>query len=269
MNTPPPSYPVSYLDVYKSHTGFVSDKWINYFFIYDSLFSRFLRHKKPITLMEIGVQNGGSLEIWKKYLPENSLIYGVDINKLCCKLDFSEGIKFFCGNAADSDFMNETFNNISFDVILDDGSHNCIEVTKTFVNMFSKIRPGGIYIVEDLHCSYWAEFDGGFRRKNSSIEFFKNLIDGLNFDAIRIPKSCRIKTKKEIEFIRNYRKEIGKITFFDGICAIDKYFHPKNDQFVPVYTGSIEDVAGTSPYRKKLEDHVNLVENTMKLYTGD
>jgi hypothetical protein len=76
----------TYLDRFGQHTGYVSDKWVQYLFIYDQLFERFQCDGKPITLLEIGVQNGGSLEIWEKYLPENSKIYGVDINKKCAEL---------------------------------------------------------------------------------------------------------------------------------------------------------------------------------------
>jgi ubiquinone/menaquinone biosynthesis C-methylase UbiE len=174
----------SYFEVYKGHTGFVSDKWIHYFSIYDLLFTHIIEAGKPITLLEIGVQNGDSLEIWKKYLPENSRIYGVDIDEKCGELKFSDNISFHLGNASDDDFMNRIFKNIDFDVILNDGSHLSKEVIKTFINMFPKIKPGGIYIVEDLHASYWKSYGGGFRQKKASIEFFKRLIDALNFDYI-------------------------------------------------------------------------------------
>jgi len=43
-------------------TGKVSDKWDSYLPIYDRLFGP--RKDDAIGLLEIGVQNGGSLEIW-------------------------------------------------------------------------------------------------------------------------------------------------------------------------------------------------------------
>jgi cephalosporin hydroxylase len=177
--------PRPYYDVYKEHKGYTAHKEIQYFFIYDKIFAPYLQKGKPVTLLEIGVQNGGSLEIWGKYLPPGSEIHGVDINEKCLDLKFDASIRFHLGSAADNDFMNKAFQNIEFDVILDDGSHKCSDVIKTFKNMFPKIS-GGIYIVEDLHASYWSKFGGGFRRRKSSVEYFKRLVEEVNRDYVGI-----------------------------------------------------------------------------------
>ena len=58
-----------------------SIKWEKYFQIYDSLFSKY--KGKRITFVEIGILDGGSLEIWKKYFGENSRIIGIDKNTEC------------------------------------------------------------------------------------------------------------------------------------------------------------------------------------------
>ena len=42
-----------------------SIKWKKYFPIYEKLFEGY--KNKPITFVEIGILDGGSLEIWKKY----------------------------------------------------------------------------------------------------------------------------------------------------------------------------------------------------------
>ena len=51
--------------IYVEHTGKVSDKWSIYLSEYDRILSEY-RHK-PLCMLEIGIQNGGSLEIWSKY----------------------------------------------------------------------------------------------------------------------------------------------------------------------------------------------------------
>ena len=47
-------------------------KWEKYFQIYELLFSKY--KNKKIIFVEIGVLDGGSLEIWKKYFGKNSRI---------------------------------------------------------------------------------------------------------------------------------------------------------------------------------------------------
>lgn len=59
--------PQTLKQLYALHTGKVSDKWSSYLDAYENILSKY-RHK-PINLLEVGVQNGGSLEIWAKYFP--------------------------------------------------------------------------------------------------------------------------------------------------------------------------------------------------------
>jgi ubiquinone/menaquinone biosynthesis C-methylase UbiE len=252
----------SYLDVFKEHNGFVSNKWIHYFFIYDQLFSRFIGEGEPITLLEIGVQNGGSLEIWKKYLPPNSKIWGIDIDKKCCALKFSENISFHLGNAADSDFVSRTFKDIKFDVIIDDGSHISTEVITAFIHMFPNVKPGGMYIIEDLHTSYWKSYGGGLKKRGSSIEFFKELIDVLNFDYLEKDR----KSGKLRNVFKDYYTTVSSVSFFDSVLAINKYYKPKQTGFQSVYTGQIEMVADTSPYVSKLEEQHELIETVKEIF---
>ena len=44
-------------------------------------------------------------------------------------------------------------NNIEYDIILDDGSHRMHDQQITFAKMFKSLKPGGIFIIEDLHTS--------------------------------------------------------------------------------------------------------------------
>jgi hypothetical protein len=49
------------------------------------MFAEYRNKNKPLTIMEIGVDRSGSLEIWKKYFSEDSKIHEVDINPECKK----------------------------------------------------------------------------------------------------------------------------------------------------------------------------------------
>src|SRR5206468_3414241 len=78
----------SLVDTFLGHDGHVSDKWEHYLAIYELELARF--GANPIHLLEIGVQNGGSLEIWAKYLPTGSSIVGLDIDPACASLPTGE-----------------------------------------------------------------------------------------------------------------------------------------------------------------------------------
>ena len=68
-------------EIYKNHSGKVSDKWDIYLDTYEEKLSSL--KKSPIKLFEIGVLNGGSLEIFSKYFENAELILGCDIDKNC------------------------------------------------------------------------------------------------------------------------------------------------------------------------------------------
>jgi cephalosporin hydroxylase len=261
----------TYLEVYKEHSGFVSHKWIHYFFIYDRIFKRFLEKEEPIRMLEIGVQNGGSLEIWKKYLPQGSVIHGVDIDKRCTQLKFSDGILFHLGSTTDTTFMKETFCNIQFDVIIDDGSHVCKDVIQTFEYLFPRMKNGGCYIVEDMHTSYWKRFGGN--GKKSSIEYFKKLIDsGINREYVRKNLIEKIIGKIN-QKINNVNPEISNaissISFFDSICVIDKFYGIKEIPFKNVITGEIALVdSEPAELNITMNDRQNEISITEKLFCG-
>src|SRR5437764_1227510 len=84
-----PSMPKPTLkSLYLAHTGKVSDKWDAYFGIYDRVFAPY--RDQPVALLEIGVQNGGSLELWARYFEAATVIIGCDIDQRCAALQFED-----------------------------------------------------------------------------------------------------------------------------------------------------------------------------------
>ena len=140
------------------------------------------RERRPIRLLEIGVQNGGSLEVWSKYLPPDSTIIGIDIDPAVEKLNFNGNVRAFVADINDVDKVDRLIGPEPFDVIIDDGSHTSSDIISTFRRLFPRLALGGKYIVEDLHASYWKSHEGGLRLRSSSIEYFKDVVDALNAD---------------------------------------------------------------------------------------
>ncbi|MDR1227998.1 MAG: hypothetical protein LBK55_03110 [Azoarcus sp.] len=258
-----------YCSIYRAHHGFISNKWTHYPFIYDQILSRHLDAGQALVLLEIGVQNGGSLEIWKKYLPPGSALHGVDIAPQCLELDFSDGIHFHHGSATDVDFINHRFANTKFDIIIDDGSHICADVIAAFTNLFKKLNPGGIYIVEDLHTSFGKTWGGGIYKKGSSIEFFKRFADTVNYGYFETDDFLPLADKSP--FLSGYREEIASVCFYDSICAITKFAKPKQAAFMPLLAGEMSPVAPFGhPERLAAANNPAAIERARAMYaTGN
>jgi hypothetical protein len=62
-----------------------SRKWKKYFSNYEELFNNY--KNKNVTFVEIGVHNGGSLEVWRNYFSKESRIIGIDLNPECKKFE--------------------------------------------------------------------------------------------------------------------------------------------------------------------------------------
>ncbi|MDR2690096.1 MAG: hypothetical protein LBB76_10120 [Azoarcus sp.] len=254
----------SYSDIYLRHHGFLSHKWTHYPLIYDEILGRHLDIGKPLVLLEIGVQNGGSLEIWKKYLPPGSEIHGMDIDPKCLELDFSAGIQFHHGSATDINLVNKLFSGKRFDIIVDDGSYICQDVISTFINLFKKLKAGGIYLVEDLHTSYIrAIYHGGLLRETSSIEFFKRFIDTLHLDYIAADEFSSM--ADFTPFLSMYRQEIASICFYDSICAIRKFSRPKQGRFQPLTSGETSRVSNIDK-QMEWKNHLDDIDAAKAMY---
>ena len=158
-----------------------------------------LRREK-LNILEIGIggfenpkAGGASLRMWKAYFPK-SHIFGIDIYD---KTSHDEKrLKTFCGSQTDESFLKRIVEKIgTVDIIIDDGSHYNDHVITTFKILFPLLSPKGIYVVEDLQTSYWAEFDGtnwggssDLTAPFTSMQFFKSLIDGLNHEEFILDK---------------------------------------------------------------------------------
>lgn len=121
----------------------------NYGLIYEQYFESY-RNKTPVVL-EIGILRGNSLRSWRDYF-NNGLIYGVDNQKR--NLFEEDGIKTFLGDQSNPESILKLFPETTFDIIIDDGSHESKHQQETFDMLFSKLKAGGYYVIEDLHAPF-------------------------------------------------------------------------------------------------------------------
>ncbi len=166
-----------------NHQGRTIHKWKHYFPAYEQHFARYIN--RPLTFIEIGCGQGGSLQMWKRYFGPHAQIVGIDINPDCQAFE-EDQIAIRIGDQADEAFLASVLAEFGTpDVVLDDGSHVMEHVVGTFGFLYPRTAVDGVYFVEDLHTAYWDEFGGGLRREGSFIELCKGLLDALNADWSR------------------------------------------------------------------------------------
>ena len=170
--------------------------------VYDRMLSP---HKQQMrNVLEVGVFFGSSLRMWRDFFP-NSLTWGVDTFKgvqghtvrgkaatfanpdqflLEWKAGMHERIRLIVGNQSNETDMGrvvvELQGGVPFDLIVEDGSHLNRDQQRNLVRLFPLVAPGGIYVMEDLHCSQQPGFDEPKRGMHTSLsvlgryEQFKN-----------------------------------------------------------------------------------------------
>ena len=233
--------------LHSSHQGKVSDKWNFYLNEYDKLF--FPYQEKPIRLLEIGIQNGGSLEVLAKYFKNARNILGCDIDPKCTYLEYDDDrIKVLIGNAANSSCLDLVAKHTEgLDIIIDDGSHKSADIVKSFCLFFPCLTDGGIYVVEDLHCSYWHQYSGGLCEPHSAIEFFKALADIINYEHWGAPAKREYLLQTFFDehecFIDEFDLEhLHSIEFLNSMCVIRKQIPSNNILGQRRVVGSIESI---------------------------
>ena len=127
-------------------------KSVHYFPIYEKWFKKF--RGTDVVFVEVGVQHGGSIQMWKEYFGKKAKIVGVDIDERCKKFE-DDQISIEIGSQEDVNFWNAFKKKYPrVDVLLDDGGHTMRQQIITFQQMFPHIRDNGIYMCEDCGTSY-------------------------------------------------------------------------------------------------------------------
>lgn len=108
-------------------------------------------------ILEIGIDTGLSLSMFHTIFPD-AVIHGIDIydkkqyelenGKVRCHIGDQE-------NREDLERIVTSTGEGLFDLILDDGGHTMRQQQVSLAHLFKYVKPGGFYLVEDLHTSRW------------------------------------------------------------------------------------------------------------------
>ena len=209
-------------------------KWAHYFAIYRKLFEE--RRLRPLRVLEIGVYLGSSLSLWRQYFShQETVIVGVDIQPNCAQFAApANGIEVRIGSQTDGVFLQQVVAEFGpFDIIIDDGSHHTAHQIESFNQLFDAgLKAGGVYLVEDLHASYWPAW------RDSDKSFFdicKELIELMHLqyhrDDLSQTFARHAPDQRASIQIPSITKMLGEIRIFDSIAAIEKV----DRQYLPCY----------------------------------
>jgi cephalosporin hydroxylase len=194
--------------LFATNRGRYFSKWPHYLRFYEQAFEKHVG--LPVRMLEIGVQYGGSLDLWRKYFGGDAVLFGIDIDPKCLKrVDAPNQVRI--GSQDDPEFLRRVVDEMGgLDIVLDDGSHVASHQRTSFRALWPLLATGGVYVIEDIHSSYWQTWEGGYRRPGTAVELVKELIDDLHgwFHAegeAHVP-----------------REELGQIVIGDSIVAIHK-----------------------------------------------
>lgn len=123
---------------------------------YADIYEKYFKEKKNdnLAILELGIKSGHSLKALKEYFP-NSIVYGLDVDPSCMQHnDPNNNIFVEIISQIDEDKINNFIKDKKFDIILDDASHVNKFTIISFNLLFKNLNPDGLYIIEDLGCSY-------------------------------------------------------------------------------------------------------------------
>lgn len=168
---------------------------------------------QPIRFLEIGVDDGKSMNIWKKFFSQPNHIYGIGYKNYQTefKTEIDDSMTIYMGDQSNTQFLKQFLQDSqgNFDFIIDDGSHVPSHVIISFETLWPFVKSGGYYIIEDIETSYWKKtasiYGYSLQNEGSVVEYFQNLVHEVNN-----------------EFRSKRDSGIGSISFMYNMIVIQK-----------------------------------------------
>ena len=228
---------------------FLSDKaGHRYTYYYHQLFKNLTQ--KKINFLEIGIFRGSSIRMWANYFKKAN-IYGIDnceINtsgELLCdenilgKLNEIKNIKCFKCNQDDKIKIEDIFKNQIFDIVIDDGSHFIRDQLISLGILFEKLKPGGIYVIEDIAPVFSLQTGSWWGQKNGPEDTDSNYHGGKGYWKESYKKNQKL--KDEIFFSDSTWAVLNN--FIKNKIFYSEYLSNKNNRYLTENIISIDIVS--------------------------
>lgn len=132
-------------DFHRTDKGTLNHKYTE---IYASLFEHM--REDSFTMLELGVQFGLSLRMWRDYFP-SAYIAGMDCVDNGVKFKPSDRIEIHIGSQSNARDLENLVLRAPYRIIIDDASHNGSDIIFSLHALEPLLESGGYYIIEDVH----------------------------------------------------------------------------------------------------------------------
>jgi len=204
-------------DILSNYTGIPGlRKYIGYGPGYDAnvhhLRERAILEGRKVSMLEIGIQSGGSTRVWKRYFRGLTDYVGLDIDPKCRQFQSpEEGIKIVTGSQLDTELLSKLCNEYGpFDIIVDDGGHFNDMMKTSLKSLWSCLIDDGVYVIEDLHTMNM----GTHYLHGNSVSIFQEIAEWMR---VRSPS---IINKEQIELKNHPGSHLKKMSFSDSLMFL-------------------------------------------------
>jgi len=123
------------------------------------------------------------VQVWKEYVPKASISF-LEYDKPCAakwkvSIESDAGGTLYTGDQADPAVLTKIVKaGAQFDMIVDDGGHFANQMILSLELLWPLIKPGGFYVVEDIHCNYEPAYsEGDFGARGTFMRYLKHQLD--------------------------------------------------------------------------------------------
>lgn len=198
---------------------------------YHRFYERFLSSfvGKNILMLELGYENGHSIELWEKYF-ENVRIHSIDISE---NPNDARVEKYFQVDQNSNDQLDHFVKNNQekYEFIIDDASHVPMHQWETFIRFFEILKEGGIYIIEDVETSFWKQSEiFGYHFNSDEFSLFQKIpkiLEAINQEFVEKPAENNTLEEKAIQQIESVFIGCNCIIFEKKSTKNQNYYRTK------------------------------------------
>lgn len=141
---------------------------------------------KPVRMLEMGLgdakRTGTSLAFWRRFFGKQAIIHAFDADSR--REDELEarmpGVvdAFHRGSLGNDEDLKGLIarGGGDYDVVIDAGRHDQTDQMRAFAALFAHVKPGGVYIIEDVFTFYSHKYGGGAGRR-TMLSFITELLE--------------------------------------------------------------------------------------------